>query len=68
LWLQRHKVFDGQLFLIYITVYGIGQFLLEFLRFGPLPHIQCAALAAGLVGATVLLVKSKGLVAARSVA
>jgi phosphatidylglycerol:prolipoprotein diacylglycerol transferase len=61
LWLQRHKAFDGQVFLVYVASYGLGQFLLEFVRAGPLPHIQCAALLAALIGGAILLLKSREL-------
>lgn len=57
LWLERRKAYDGQVFLIYVTVYGTGQFLLEFLRFSPLPHVQYAALLAALVAGAVLIWK-----------
>lgn len=56
IWLQPHKRFDGEVFLVYVTVYGLGQFLLEFLRFGALLHIQLMALAIGIsFGAALLL-------------
>ncbi|MBX3023521.1 prolipoprotein diacylglyceryl transferase [bacterium] len=63
LWLQRHKRYDGQVFLLYMAAYGTGQFLLEFLRFTPLPHVQYMALVVAL-GAAALLV-ARGAVPAR---
>jgi phosphatidylglycerol:prolipoprotein diacylglycerol transferase len=58
LWFQRRKAYDGQVFLIYVTAYGIGQFLLEFLRFGPLPHVQYMALAVALAAGAALVAKA----------
>ncbi len=52
--LQAKKSYEGQLFLVYVALQGTGKFLLEFLRFGPLPHVQYASLFLGL-GASVTL-------------
>jgi phosphatidylglycerol:prolipoprotein diacylglycerol transferase len=68
LWFERRKAYDGQVFLAYVTLYGIGQFLLEFLRFGPLPHVQFMALVLALVAAAVLAVKASAAVPQRSLA
>jgi phosphatidylglycerol:prolipoprotein diacylglycerol transferase len=38
--LERRSRFDGQVFLAFVAAYGAGQFLLEFLRARPLPHVQ----------------------------
>lgn len=54
-WFDRHKAYDGQVFLIYISVYGTGQFLLEFLRFSPLPHVQYMTLAVAIAAGAVLV-------------
>jgi phosphatidylglycerol---prolipoprotein diacylglyceryl transferase len=32
LWRYRHKTFDGQIFLLYVVLYGTARFFLEFLR------------------------------------
>jgi len=32
LWRYRHKTFDGQIFLLYMALYGTARFFLEFLR------------------------------------
>ena len=32
LWRYRHKTFDGQIFLLYMVLYGTARFFLEFLR------------------------------------
>lgn len=58
LWLEPRKHYDGQVFLVFVATYGAGQFLLEFLRARPLPHVQylCGALA--LVAVTILLRRS----------
>ena len=58
LWLQKHKTYDGQVLLVFLTVYGLGQFLLEFLRFGPLPHVQYLSLAIAMAAAGVLVARS----------
>jgi phosphatidylglycerol:prolipoprotein diacylglycerol transferase len=52
--LQRRKRYDGQVFLIYMAAYGTGQFVLEFVRFTPLPHVQYMALAVALGAGTLL--------------
>jgi phosphatidylglycerol---prolipoprotein diacylglyceryl transferase len=57
LWFERRKAYDGQVFLIFVSIYGAGQFLLEFIRFSPLPHVQYMALLAGLVAGAALLWK-----------
>ena len=59
LWFERRKSYDGQVFLIYVSAYGFGQFLLEFLRFTPLPHVQYMALAAGFTATATLLWKTQ---------
>ncbi len=48
LWFQRHKRYDGEVFLCYAAGYGLTQFGLEFWRFSPLPYVQWTALAIGL--------------------
>lgn len=52
--LQSRKQYNGQVFLIFVAGYGAAQFLLEFLRFGPLPHVQYMALASS-ISATLML-------------
>ena len=58
LWFEHHKKYDGQVFLAYVTLYGLGQFLLEFLRFAPLPYVQYMALAIALAAGSILMGKA----------
>jgi phosphatidylglycerol:prolipoprotein diacylglycerol transferase len=66
LWFARRKAYEGQVFLVYVTAYGFGQFFLEFLRFGPLPHVQYMALAIALVSGSVLLWHTKSIRSAQN--
>jgi phosphatidylglycerol:prolipoprotein diacylglycerol transferase len=65
LWLERRKRYAGQVFLLFVAMYGAGQFLLEFLRARPLAHVQylCGTLA---IGAVTILI-ARGLVWRRDV-
>lgn len=56
-WLQRRKKYDGQVFLIYVAIHGTGKFLLEFMRFEPLPHVQFATLVFAVVAIGILRLK-----------
>ena len=58
LWLQPRKSYDGQVFLIYVALHATGQFVLEFLRFGSLPHVQYASLALGICATGALFFNS----------
>lgn len=68
LWFERRKAYDGQVFLAYVTLYGIGQFLLEFLRFTPLPHVQYMAVTIALVAGVLFLARTPHPALSRSVA
>lgn len=56
-WLEQRKRYDGQVFLLFVATYGAGQFLLEFLRARPLPHVQLLCAVFAIVGATVLTLR-----------
>lgn len=51
----RSKPKEGQVFLAYIALAGLGKFVIENYRSTNLPHIQYAALASGLIGAALFL-------------
>ncbi len=56
----KKKKFDGQIFLSYITIYGIGRFMIEGLRsdslmVGPVRISQAVALACAVVGVCLLV-------------
>ncbi len=55
---QSRKAYHGQVFLLYVALHGIGKFFLEFLRFGPLPHVQYASGVLGLFAVTALIGKA----------
>ena len=57
LWLQNRKRFDGEVFLTYVAFYSLGQFLLEFLRFGKLPHVQYLSLAVSILAFGALIAR-----------
>ncbi len=58
LWFGRHKRFDGQLLLLFVAVQSSGKFLLELLRFPPVPHVQVLSLLLALASLTALVLKS----------
>lgn len=60
-WLEQRKRYDGQVFLLFVATYGAGQFLLEFLRARPLPHVQYLCAVFAIVGATVLTLRGLAL-------
>jgi len=55
LWWLPRKSYDGQVVLFFLALHEGGKFLLEFLRYPPLPAIQIASLAVSLT-ATLALV------------
>ncbi len=57
LWFFPRRRYDGQVFLVFVAVQGIGKFLLEFLRYVEMPEIQYGSLLLGSAAATVLAVR-----------
>jgi prolipoprotein diacylglyceryltransferase len=56
-WMMQHRAYEGQAFLVYAALYGFGQYTLEFLRFGPLPHLQYSSFAIAMAATGALLVR-----------
>jgi len=61
---EKHQKFDGQLFLLYVTGYGAGRFLIEGLRqdslwLGPIRISQLVALICVIVGIVLLILGKK---------
>lgn len=52
---QGRKQYDGYVFLVFVAAYGAGQFVLEFLRARPLPHVQYLCGTFATVAATMLV-------------
>lgn len=57
LWFFPRKKFDGQIFLMYVALQGIGKFFLEFLRYRPSLEVQYPSLLLGLIAAAILFAK-----------
>lgn len=57
LWFFPRKKFDGQIFLMFVTLQGVGKFFLEFLRYRPSPEVQYPSLLLGLVAGGMLFAK-----------
>lgn len=58
-WYFPRRKFDGQLFLMYVALQGVGKFLLEFLRYRPSPEVQYPSLGLGMAAAIALLFLSR---------
>ena len=64
LFTNKHKNFEGQTFLTYITFYGLGRFFIEGLRtdslyIGNFRISQIIALLSVIAGITILIIKHK---------
>lgn len=64
IYLYRHRKFEGQIFCLYLVVYGVFRFLIEFLRGDPRPFIgglslfQWMSLGLILAGTSLYILKS----------
>ncbi len=59
LWFFPKRRYDGQVFLVFIAVQGIGKFMLESLRFVEMPEIRNASLFLGLAALGILGLKAR---------